>query len=140
MLKRVGNYVLTEELGRGQFGIVYKGHLADDPTKFYAIKTLLKKRLQENPTLERLFHTEVAVMQKIDHTNVMHLYNFLETPNNYYMVMRYCSEGDFEHFMKKRGIKFFPEEEVIYFLKQIMNGFQELHRCKVMHRYILTQI
>ena len=26
------------------------------------------------------------------------------------------------------------EQEAVYFLKQIMNGFRELHKCQVMHR------
>lgn len=35
----------------------------------------------------RLFETEIAVMGKINHPNIMHLYEFMETKNNYYLVI-----------------------------------------------------
>lgn len=132
--KKVGKYTLTDQLGKGQFGVVYKAYSQDEPGKYYAVKSLEKRAIIDNSILERLFNTEVSIMQKIRHDNIMPLYDFLETGNNYYLVMRLCSEGDFEHFMKKKGVKFFPEEEAVFFLKQIMNGFKELHRNKVMHR------
>lgn len=132
--KKVGKYTLTEQLGKGQFGTVYKAYSIDKPGEYLAVKSLEKKAILGNSILERLFNTEVSVMQKIRQDNIMPLYDFLETGNNYYLVMKLCSEGDFEHFMKKKGVKFFEEEEAVNFLKQIMNGFKELHRNKIMHR------
>ena len=35
-------------------------------------------------------------MNKINHKNIMHLYDYLETDNNYYLVMDYCENGDLE--------------------------------------------
>jgi hypothetical protein len=74
----------------------------------------------------------MSVMSKINHPNIMHLYEFMETGNNYYLVIQYCNNGDLESYLKKMGK--LSEEEAVYFLMQIMNGFQELHKNKVMHR------
>ena len=68
----------------------------------------------------------MAVMSMIDHPNVLHLHEYLETTNNYYLVIQYCNNGDLENHVKKNN--FLGEEESVYFLMQIMNGFRELHK------------
>jgi len=80
----------------------------------------------------KLFDTEMAVMSKIKHPNIMHLYEYMETGNNYYLVIQYCNNGDLEEHVKKA--KKLSEDEGVYFLMQIMNGFRELHKYKIMHR------
>lgn len=62
----------------------------------------------------------------------MHLFEFMETANNYYLVIQYCNNGDLECYLKKMGR--LSEEEAVYFLMQIANGFQVLHKNKIMHR------
>lgn len=73
-------------------------------------------------------------MNKIVHPNIMHLYEFLESANNYYMIIQYCNRGDLEGYVKNQPNQLLPEAEVLYYLKQIMNGFQELYKEKIMHR------
>ena len=73
-------------------------------------------------------------MNEIHHPNILHLHDYLESANNYYLVIDYCNQGDFEHYLKTKGVKFLEEERAVYFLKQIMNGFQVLREKKVLHR------
>ena len=101
--KKVGNYLLVSKLGSGQFGVVYKGVQIDNQKKVFAIKCIEKRKLEKNSILSRLFQTEMAVMSKINHPNVMHLFEFMETQNNYYLVIQYCNNGDLEAYMKKMG-------------------------------------
>lgn len=56
----------------------------------------------------------------------MHLYEFMETQNNYYLVIQYCNNGDLEKYLKKYS--HLTENEAVYFLMQILNGFRELHK------------
>lgn len=74
----------------------------------------------------------MSVMSKLNHPNIMHLYEFMETAHNYYLVIQFCNNGDLESYLKKMGR--LSEEEGVYFLMQIMNGFQVLHKNKIMHR------
>lgn len=62
----------------------------------------------------------------------MHLFEFMETAHNYYLVIQYCNNGDLEAYIKKMGN--LSEDEAVYFLMQIMNGFRVLHQNKIMHR------
>ena len=94
---------------------------------------MIKKTLiTNNKQLFKLFLTEMEVMTKINHPNILHLHEYIETQNNYYLVLDYCNNGDVEQMLSKR--KRLIEHDAVYFLKQIMNGFQELHRYNVMHR------
>lgn len=58
----------------------------------YAIKTVLKSKVNSSSKLRKLFDTEMAVMSKINHPNILHLYEYLETANNYYLVIQYCNK------------------------------------------------
>lgn len=130
-MKKVGDYLLVSEIGKGQFGVVYKAkHSSTD--EIFAVKTVEKKSVNTNPKLKSLFNTEISIMSKIKHPNVLHLHEYLETSNNYYLVLDFCSSGDMENHLKKH--QFLGEDESVYFLRQIMNGFKELHKHKIMHR------
>lgn len=71
-------------------------------------------------------------MAQINHPNVMHLYEYMETQNNYYLVIQYCNNGDLENYLKKHN--YLSENEAVYFLMQILNGFKELLKNRIMHR------
>jgi serine/threonine protein kinase len=90
--------------------------------------------IDKQANLKKLLRTEVAVMNNINHPNIMHLYDFLESNNNYYLVMQYCNKGDLENYLSKQPQNFLLEKDALFFLKQIMNGFQVLHKHKIMHR------
>lgn len=130
--KKVGNYYLVSQLGKGQFGTVYKGVCCDNSSKVYAIKCINKESITQDPYVNKLFQTEVEVMTKINSPNILHLYEFIETMNNYYLVIQFCNNGDLEKYLSKVGR--LPETQAVYFLMQIMNGFQILLSNKVMHR------
>ena len=130
---RVGNYSIGKILGTGQFGVVYKAtHIKTGAV--YALKKIPIKRISPSGILERLFRTEVAIMHEIDHPNILHLHEFLETSKNYYLVFDYCDHGDLGNYLKSRNLKYLPEIDAIRFLQQIANGFQELRKRKILHR------
>ena len=133
--KKIGDFVLLKLLGKGQFGKVFFSRQVSRGT-YFAVKQINKQKVDSNKKLLSLLKTEVSIMQDINHRNIMKLYDFLETPNNYYMVMQYCNEGDISVYMKNKKLKFFDEAKAVYFLKQIMNGFEELRKKKILHRDI----
>lgn len=95
---------------------------------------MLMQKIDMNPKLKHLLSVEVEVMHKTNHPNLMHLFEFLESSNNYYMVIQYCNGGDLEGFIHKQQAKLLNENMALYYLKQIMNGFSALYKEKIMHR------
>lgn len=131
--KKIGNYNLFKELGKGQFGVVYLAKKIGTD-ELYAVKQMNRHKIETNSILSDLLKTEVSVMHNITHPNILHLHEFMESKNSYYLVIDYCDNGDLEDHMKKTSKGGFPEQQCIYYLKQIMNGFQELRKHKIMHR------
>lgn len=131
--KRLGKYMCIKQVGKGAFGTVFLAKNEEDG-KMYAIKSMDKKQIDRSTKMKELFRTELGIMNKINHPNCMHLFDFLESTNNYYLIMQFCNNGDLEEYMKKKHITFFKEPEALFFLKQIMLGFEELHSHKIMHR------
>lgn len=130
--KKVGKYMLTALLGRGQFGEIYLSYLIEDRSKYFAIKCVSKRKIASGRKFKELFESEVIIMSSINHPNVLQLIELHESANNYYIVMDFCNKGDLDGYLRKR--RHLSEREAIYFFKQIMNGFRALHRAKVMHR------
>jgi serine/threonine protein kinase len=131
--KRVGEYILEKTIGKGQFGKVFRArHVTTG--EVYAIKRLDKNKFSANPQLMRLLTTEVAIMNEIKHPNILHLYEFLASRDNYYIVIQYCNQGDLEAYMRQKGIKHFEESKAVQLMKQILNGFSELRKKKILHR------
>lgn len=131
--KLIGKYILEKVLGEGQFGKVFRARHKDNG-ELFAIKKMPMNRIDSNSTLKRLMMTEVSIMRDITHPNILHLFEFLRSKDNYYLVLQYCNQGDMEHYIKQKGIRYFEEKEAVMMLKQIMNGFAELRKRKILHR------
>src|SRR3990167_7025332 len=134
MQKLVGKYLLVHELGKGQFGSVYKALNKENGDQEVAVKVVAKERVNANPVVSKLFKSEIEIMKNpnLKHRNLLHLLEFIETGSNYYVVVPYCKDGDLEKRLEKIGV--ISEPEAVYYLRQIMLGFMVLHQNKIMHR------
>lgn len=132
MQKQVGNYLLIGELGKGQFGSVFKGLDTSDNNKEYAVKQVSRSKVESSPVIMKLFRSEIEVMRIIDHPNLLKLKDYLETSSNFYVVVQYCKDGDMEKFLTKVGK--ISEEQAVFYLKQIAAGFFYMVKKKIMHR------
>lgn len=131
--KIIGNYILEKVLGKGQFGKVWRArHRVSQ--EIYAVKVMDVIKVDSNPILKKLLKSEVSIMHDINHPNILHLFEFLKSKENYYLVIQFCNQGDMEQHMRNKGIKFFEEKAAVLLLKQIMNGFAELRSRKILHR------
>uniref|UniRef100_A0A2N9F2N8 Receptor-like serine/threonine-protein kinase n=1 Tax=Fagus sylvatica TaxID=28930 RepID=A0A2N9F2N8_FAGSY len=78
-----------EELGRGAFGTVYKGVIGNDK-KVVAVKRLDIKLLAER---EREFQTEMRVIGRTHHKNLVRLLGYCHDGPNRLLVYEYMSMG-----------------------------------------------
>ena len=129
--KKVKSYRQFDLIGKSNFE-VYKVIDIDDNNIYKAIKIFPKLFLKNNPMWIPGIRGEVEVLKKCRHQNIIRFYEFLETDNNYYLVMEYCKDGDLSSYLKKFGT--LEENEAIELFKQILNGYHELYTQKIMHR------
>ena len=133
-------------LGKGSFGIVYKGTLnKDDKTIPVAMKQI-SKEISGNNNLLQLLSNEVAISanlykdedknekgeNKMD--NIVSFLDIIELNDNNYLVYEFCNGGDLTRYLKY--FKTFDEKMIQNILRQILKGLSRLHEKKVVHHDI----
>jgi serine/threonine-protein kinase ULK/ATG1 len=129
MVKIVDDYVLQRQIGRGQFGEVYKGY-HKVTLKDVAVKAVNRSKLKGK--FYELLENEIKVLRCCDNNNIIKLYDIKKTKNNIYLMLEYCNEGDLMEYLKKKGK--LTEEEAVDIFIQILNAFKTLVKNKIMHR------
>ncbi|XP_043711602.1 G-type lectin S-receptor-like serine/threonine-protein kinase LECRK3 [Telopea speciosissima] len=84
-----------EELGKGAFGIVYKGLYPLGSKNLVAVKRL-DKVVQEG---EKEFKTEVSVIGQTHHKNLVRLFGFCEEGPHRLLVYEFMSNGSLANFI-----------------------------------------
>ena len=130
MSKKIKNYIIERSIAKGSFGEVFT--VKDELTnQIKAIKMIPLSRFENEPKLKKLFFQEAALLKKCNNENITKFYDFLESKRNIYIVMEYCQDGNMSDYLLKHKIS---EKEACNIMKQLLNGFQELHKFNVMHR------
>ena len=127
--KRNENYLdvydKLEILGQGSFGDVYKVRRKNDK-EIRALKAIKKKSLKVSE-----LKNEINILKKIDHPNIMTIYEFFEDDDYLYIVMEYCNSGDLSNKMDDYGL--LSEFILKYVMYQVFLGINCLHMKKVVH-------
>lgn len=85
-----------------------------------AVKVIDKKIFANKYNLKNI-QSEIDIMKKIEHPNIVKLHDVYQTNNNMYIVTEYCRGGDLHCLLKKQ--KKLKEFEAVKFLKDIVLGF-----------------
>ena len=135
-LKKVNNFILFKELGRGAFGEVYLS-TDDNLDELTAVKVINRKKL--SPLQKNKLLIQLEVLSKLNHKNVTRILDKQKTSNNFYIEMEYSNGPNLyeyvKHYKKKYG-KCLNEETVQKLVKQIASGLEYLHKNKIIHRDI----
>ena len=125
--KRVSHYILKEELGKGQYGVVYRGE--DTLThEIRAIKVIANSNLTRESQKEAL-KREIKIMKNLNHQNIVKLYDHFVSIKNNYLVLEYCSRKDLNSL--KSGI---GEAQTLVYLRQIVTALKVLQEKNIVHR------
>lgn len=124
-----GRYKVLEELGQGSMGIVYKAH---DPNLdlVLAVKVLRPECLQ-GETLVKRFLAEARVLGRLDHPNIVRVYNVDEDQGTVYIAMEFL-EGEALNDLAKR--KRLSPEEIADLGAKIAEALGYAHSKGVVHR------
>lgn len=124
----IGDYCYYKEpIGHGSFSIIYKGYCYNTK-KTVAVKKIIK--LVET----KYFDREVSLMRKLDHPNILKLYDVIKKKDGVYLILEFCNGGDLAKYIHKKNYKW----DIQYF-KEISYGLKYLHQNNVLHRDIKPQ-
>jgi calcium-dependent protein kinase len=72
-----------------------------------------------------MIKNEINNMKRVDHPNIVKLFEFFEDEECFYMVTEYCSGGQlFESIVKKKK---FTENEAASIMMQILSAINHCH-------------
>jgi serine/threonine protein kinase len=131
MGKMIDEYHLMVEVGKGQYGKVYKAkHMKNG--KIVAIKCISMTKFSEIPKLEELTRNEISILSSIKNPNCIQFKEMLRTTNNMYMVYEFCNGGNLEEYLRKK--RRLSEKEAFSFIKQVINACYSLEKRNILHR------
>lgn len=119
-------------IGQGAFGrVILAQHKLT--THFVAIKCLKKSDFEDKVKRERI-KTEMAILDKLQHKNVVQLFDSFESKNHMCFVLELCGGGDLLSYIKRR--KKLSEDLACFLFRQVCEAVKYCHSKNVAHRDI----
>jgi serine/threonine-protein kinase len=131
--RQYGQYRLTEELGHGAMGVVYKAEhrLLKRPA---AIK-LIHPESSGNEDAIGNFEREVQISATLSHWNTVQIYDYGRTDvGDFYYVMEYLQGESLAQRLEHNGS--LSVADTIEIIRQLCDGLWEAHRQGMVHRDI----
>jgi serine/threonine-protein kinase len=128
---RLGRWVVERELGRGGMGQVYLAHDADQPERRAAVKVLASELAAHTGSVTR-FRREIDLLTKLDHPNIVHLYEAGAHDNSLYYAMEYVQGRDFAELLEQQGR--LPWADVFNVAIQVCAALKHAHDRGIIHR------
>lgn len=129
--ENVGPYRVTAQLGQGGMATVYKAYHAS-LDRYVAIK-VMHAAFKEDSTFLARFQREARVLARLEHPNIVPVYDFADHAGQPYLVMKYV-EGDTLKARMANGIV--STEEILKVVDAVGAGLAYAHKQGVLHRDI----
>jgi calcium-dependent protein kinase len=132
--QRLINRLYSPPLGKGAQGEVRKA-LHYKTKEARAIKAISKNDMNQNHFIQTL--TEISILKKVDHPNVVKIYEFFESTNYFHIVMEMCDgKRLFNKIIDLGGVS---ERRTADILFQLISALRYLHNHGIVHRDIKSE-
>ena len=129
--KLLDSYEVIKQLGKGGYGKVYE--VKNIKTgEIRACKHLSKLNIKN---LDK-FRREIEILKKMDHPNIIKLYEVYESERSLYLVMEECKGGEiFDRIIKHiQEKKMYSEKDAAIIFEQVMSCIAYCHNRNICHR------
>ena len=123
-------YKELSTLGSGTYGTVKKVCLIKNPSTIRAMKIIPKENIMEGVDSSKVID-EITILKKLDHPNIMKIYECFVDKDNFYIISDYCDQGDLLGKLEKLGKM--NEIVVKFIMDQIFSAVAYLHSKNVLH-------
>jgi eukaryotic-like serine/threonine-protein kinase len=132
-LKKLGRYDLIRVLGKGAMGIVYEGR---DPNldRRVAIKTVKVENLSEEAAAEyeARFRTEARSAARLQHPNIVSVYDSDRDIDIAFLVMEYIQGDDLKYHLDK-GVRYSLDQS-LKMVRDLLSALDYAHKQGIVHR------
>jgi serine/threonine protein kinase len=125
---RLPNLEVTELLGQGGMGVVYKGRqvFLDRPVAIKVIRPDFN-----SPDAQRNFIHEARSLAKLTHPYIVNVFDCGKADDLFYFVMEYVEGQSLRHLIASKSV---TARDVLDFLPQVGEALQFAHDAGVVHR------
>jgi serine/threonine protein kinase len=133
--KKLGRYDLIRVLGKGAMGLVYEGR---DPNldRRVAIKTIKVENLSDEAEAEYevRFRTEARSAARLQHPNIVSVYDSDRDLDIAYLVMEFVQGDDLKHHLDRGDV--YTLEQTLGIMTELLSALEYAHQQKIVHRDI----
>ncbi len=129
--ENVGPYRIIEQLGQGGMATVFKAYHAS-LDRYVAIK-VLHPAFGEDPAFEARFQREARVVAKLEHPNIVPIYDYAEHEKRPYLVMKFIEGNTLKARLDKGPLS---SKEILAVVEAVGSALAYAHRRNVLHRDI----
>jgi serine/threonine-protein kinase 11 len=141
--KFIGPYLFGDVIGQGSYAKV-KECLDRRNLCRRAVKIMQRRRLRKTPHGEKMAATEIRLLKKLKHPNIIQLYDFIrnDEKQKLYLFIDLCVVSlqemlDIDEQQKKlKIIKLFPIWQAHGYFVQLISGIEYLHSKFIIHNDI----
>ena len=135
MIQKLGRYELTRVLGKGAMGLVYEGR---DPNldRRVAIKTIRVENLSVEAAAEYevRFRTEAHSAARLQHPNIVSVYDSDRDGDIAFMVMEFIEGDDLKHHLDQGTL--YTLEQTIGIMHDLLSALEYAQGQGIVHRDI----
>ena len=121
-------YTKIKLLGKGTYGEVFL--VKHNSTGIIRAMKVIDKNCEEELSDEEILN-EINILKKIDHPNIMKIFEFYSTQTTYYLILEFCEGGNLYDFVYSNKLS---EFQVIYIMFQIISAMNYCHKMNILHR------
>ncbi|TMD40842.1 MAG: serine/threonine protein kinase [Chloroflexi bacterium] len=126
---RLGQYEIVERLGGGGMAVVYRA-VQQPLGREVALKALSSELFQDDGFVKR-FETEAKTLAKLDHPNILPIYDFEVIDGNAFLTMPLIRGGTLRDVLNRGPLDALTTWR---YLREIGDGLQHAHDAGIVHR------
>ncbi|MCU0480029.1 MAG: protein kinase [Anaerolineae bacterium] len=127
--KTIGGYEIIEAIGQGGMSSVYRAR-QHSMNRMVALKILPRHLMRDATYLER-FKREVSIIAKLEHRNIVPVYDYGEHNGQPFIAMRYMAGGSVDDLLQ-HGVM--DDRDILNILRQVAPALDYAHSKQVLHR------
>ncbi len=134
---KMGDYSIQSLLGRGGMARVYKGY--DENLDRYAAVKVIDAHLiagDEREEYYARFQREARSIARLNHPNIVGIFQFGEVDTNYYMAMVFLEGEDLRQILKAHAAQntFLADDLILSVITDMAKALDYAHKQGVIHR------